>query len=392
MRGRRTRWGIVVAVLALVAPAVAGAAEPPVISPHRANAVSGFAENSLAAFEAAARNGETDIEGDVFLTKDGAFVMSHDSPLRGPRCSGPYLDRSLRTLTAAQATAMVCGGQPVARLGDVLAAVKPYPSATVRIELKNEVADTAALRISDAVSLARLFTATGMTARSLIQDFDWAITTRPIHAASPTQRVSALTGSVSVAQVASARSIGAADFSYAHTLATGFWNQLIASQGLTSTVWTVDEPQRARLLRAEGVGTIITNVPETLRTTLADPGSQCTLSRFATTGTSRTASLVGGASTYRTAPPRSPDGRIVDQGRLRVRAWTTSGAASLRIAPRGTAPGSAWEQVVPVGTTARTTIVQVAGGDSGSVSIRNASTAAVRLEVATVGGTVYTCP
>ena len=294
MRARGTRWVVLLAVAILSVPALplaegppmlsphrlALAEGPPVISPHRALGMAGFAENSLAAFTAAAKAGETDIEGDVFVTKDLTFVMSHDSPLRAPRCSGPYLDRSLHTLTAAQVGAMTCGGQPVARLDAVLAAVRPYSAATVRIEVKNEPADSGAQRTADAVRLARLFASTGWTARSIIQDSDWASTTGPMRAASPTQRVSALSSSIAVAQVASARSLGVTDFSYGHAVATGFWNQLIAANGLTSTVWTVDDPQRARVLRAEGVGTIITNVPETLRAVLADPGSQCTLGQL----------------------------------------------------------------------------------------------------------------
>ena len=72
----RTPLVALVAVFTLLAPAVAFAEVPPVLSPHRALGVSGFAENSLAAFSAAAQAGETDIEGDVFVTKDLAFVLS----------------------------------------------------------------------------------------------------------------------------------------------------------------------------------------------------------------------------------------------------------------------------------------------------------------------------
>ena len=389
----RTPLVALVAVFTLLAPAVAFAEVPPVLSPHRALGVSGFAENSLAAFSAAAQAGETDIEGDVFVTKDLAFVLTHDSPLRAPRCRGPYLDRSVRTLTVAQVATMTCGGEPVARLDAVLAAVRPYPAANVRIEVKNETTDTSAQRTADAVRLARLFASTGWTARSLIQDFDWASTTAPVRAASPTQRVSALSGGITVAQVASARSLGVTDFSYAHGVATGFWNQLIAAHGLTSTVWTLDEPLRARVVRAEGVGTIITNVPDTLRATLDDPGSQCTLGRFTRSRvTTRGTGLAAGASLDRTVAALSPDGRVVEKDRLRVRAWTTSGTASLRISPKGTATGSQWEQAVAVGPSAVSVTLEVPGGDARAVHIRNASTRAVRVELASVGGTAWDCP
>jgi len=390
--GRVRGLAALVAVFALSVPAIATADGPVVISAHRGLGDPGVAENSLDAFTSAAQAGETDIEGDAFVTKDSVLVMSHDSPLRAPRCSGAYLDRSLRTLTAAQVTTMTCGGAPVPRLDAVLAAVRPYLTAHPRIEIKHETGDTSAQRSADAVLLARQLSSAGMTSRSLLQDFDWANTTRSVRAASPGQRVSALTNSITVAQVASAHALGVTDFSYVSGLSTGFWNAQVAASGLTSTVWTVDTPPQARVLRAEGVGTIISDVPETLRTALADPASQCTLERYSTPFTTRGTTLAAGATSYRTVPARSPDGRVVETGRWRVRAWTTSGTATLQIAPRGTPTGSQWEQRLTVSPTSAPVVLEVAGGDAGGVRITNASTRAVGLEVALVGGAAYGCP
>ncbi|MFL6166697.1 MAG: glycerophosphodiester phosphodiesterase [Ornithinibacter sp.] len=390
---RRTPWVALLAGVTLALPAVAFAAGPPVVSAHRALGISRLAENSLAAFTAAARAGETDIEGDARAIKDGTFVMSHDATLRAPRCTGPYLGLSLRTLTAAQVTKMRCSGQPVARLVDVIAAVRPYPAATLRVEVKHYGPDTSSVRSADAVRLATTLGRAGMTARSVLQDFEWATTTKAIHAAVPTQRVSALTSTISVAKVASARSLGAADFSYAHALSTGFWNQLVSAQGLTSTVWAVDEPLRARVLRAEGVGTLISNVPETLRATLDAPGSQCTLSRWSSSSeTSRGGDLAAGASTYRYVAALSPDGRTVETVLLRVRATTTSGTASLRVSPKGTAAGSRWEQSVVVGPSGVAVTLEVPGGDAGAVQVRNASSQVVHVSVGSAGGTAWNCP
>ena len=66
---------------------------------------------------------------------------------------------------------------------------------------------------------------------------------------------------------------------------------------------------------------------------------------------------------------------------MRVRAWTTSGTASLRIAPKGTADGSQWEQTHGRGTTA-VAVHRHRGpgsGTPGAMRIRNASTRAVPL-------------
>jgi glycerophosphoryl diester phosphodiesterase len=390
---RRTPWVVLLAAAVLGVPAAAFAEAPPVISTHRAHGVSGLAENSLAAFSAAAKAGETDIEGDARAIKDGTFVMHHDPTLQTPRCTGPYLGVSLRTLTAAQVATMRCSGEPVARLADVIEAVRPYPAATLRVEVKHAGTDSSTVRISDAVRLATTLNRAAMTARSIVQDFDWATTTTPVHAAVPTQRVSALSSSISVAEVASARSVGASDFSYRHDLGTGFWNELIAAQGLASTAWTVNEPLRARVLRAQGVGTLISDVPDTLRATLGDPGSQCTLERWSfSREVARGGDLAGGASTYRYVAALSPDGRAVDKVRLRVQASTASGTASLRVSPKGTAAGSRWEQSVAVGPSGVAVTLEVPGGDAGGVQVRNASSQVVRVSVGSVGGTAWTCP
>jgi glycerophosphoryl diester phosphodiesterase len=157
-----------VAVVALVGASLAGADTAPVVSAHRA-AVSGFAENSLAGFTAAAEAGETDIEGDVYTTKDGVLVLSHDSPLRAGKCAGPYLDVPLRELEAAQLEEMTCAGEPVARLSDAIEALRPHPGVTLRIEIKNTEQDTSEQRTADAVLLARQLADAGMTEHSILR-------------------------------------------------------------------------------------------------------------------------------------------------------------------------------------------------------------------------------
>ena len=393
--------GIVLAVVVPAAPAVASADTTPLSSSHRAVSTavsahraldgSGGAENSLASFQRAARSGETDIEGDVRATKDGSFVMSHDASLRTPRCAGPYLDVPLRALTLAQVGKMTCSGEPVARLADVIDVVRPYPAAILRVEVKHAGTDTSTMRTSDAVRLAKTLAGAGMTARSIVQDFDWATTTRAVRTASPTQRVSALAGTLTVATVASARSLGAYDLSYAQGASTGFWNRLIAANGLRSTVWTVDDPTRARVLRAEGVRTVISNVPSTVRAALGAPASECRLTTYPAATPTRGVTLAPGARTSATLPQRSPDGRVVETALVRVTASTSSGAAALRVAPQGTPLTTTWEQTITVDSTSRSTVIEVALGDRGAIRIRNTSTRAVSLAMRLVGGRAYTC-
>ena len=393
VRRRAASVGALFVALAAVGAAIAQADTTPVVSAHRAG-VSGFAENSLAGFLAAAADGETDIEGDVFATRDGVLVLSHDSPLRAPACDGPHLDVPLRQLDAAEVVEMTCRGEPVARLADVIEALRPYPAVTLRIEIKNTGEDSSGQRTADAVLLARQLADTGMTARSILQDFDWATTTAAIRAASPGQRVSALATSISTTKVDAARSAGAHDFSYPVERSTAFWNRYVAVKGLRSTVWTVNDTVRARAVRAGGVGTVISDVPATLREAFAAPGSGCSLTRYYRTTPLRVwvTPLATGARLYLKAPTAAPDGRIVESTLVRISARTSSGTGSLRIGPQGTPYSTTWETSVGLTSSWRSTVVEVSLGNAASLRIRNTSAKSASVTATAVGGRVYTCP
>ena len=70
-------------------------------------------ENTLAAFEAALELGVSTLEGDLLLTKDGVPVVGHDPVLEPEKCriAKPV---SVRELTAAQVTRIVCDRRPLA--------------------------------------------------------------------------------------------------------------------------------------------------------------------------------------------------------------------------------------------------------------------------------------
>ena len=381
-------------LFALTGASLAAAETAPVISAHRA-AVSGFGENSLAGFRAAAAEGVTDVEGDVYATKDGVLVFSHDSPLLASKCEGPYLGVVLRELDAAQLEEMRCNGEPVALLAAVIEALQPYPGVTLRIESKSNRQDSSGQRTADAVLLARQLAGAGMTDRSILQDFDWALTTRAVRVASPTQRVSALSTSISTTQIKAARSAGVYDFSYAAGLSTAFWNRYVAAHGLRSTVWTVNDPVRARAVRAEGIGTVITDVPDTVRDAYAATGSGCSLTRYtrATALRSWATPLAVKGRLYLRLPPAAPDGRIVETTLVKVSARTTTGTGtgSLRIGPKGTPYSTPWEKPMAVTSTWTSSVVEVAAGDSGNLRIRNTSSRGVSVKASAVGGKVYTC-
>lgn len=390
MVGRGVRAGILLVVGALLGPTAAAGTEP-VVSAHRAR-VSGLSENSLAGFAAAVAAGETDVEGDTHVTRDGVLVVSHDSPLRAPRCSGPHLDVPLRQLAASQVDDMTCGGEPVARLTDVLEVLRPHPGVTLRIEIKHGQQDPSTVRRDDAVRLARVVAAGGMTPRTILQDFSWAVTTGDVRTASPGQRVSALATTITVAGVDAAAAAGAYDFSYGATLSSSFWNRYIAATGLRSAVWTVNDPTLARALRAKGVGTIISDVPSTLRAALAAPDSGCVLSgSVRSRAPASQVTVAAGGRLHLVAARRAPDGRVVESVPVRITARTATGTAELQVAPQGTPTTPTWERGVGVTSTARSTVVVTPLGDHGGVRIRNTASRAVTLTATVVGATVHTC-
>lgn len=86
------------------------AAEPSRILVHgHRGARARLPENTLPAFEYAIQQGVDALELDMAVTKDNVVVVSHDSALKPPVCSGGPADALIRTLTVAQVRGYDCG-------------------------------------------------------------------------------------------------------------------------------------------------------------------------------------------------------------------------------------------------------------------------------------------
>jgi glycerophosphoryl diester phosphodiesterase len=142
----------------LVALVLAPAAEAavPAVQAHRGGPVIGgvpaYPEETLPAFENAARNLHVVLELDAKLTKDGVPVVIHDPTLdRTTNCEGPVIDRTLAELAPCMtdilgapgndlATAPAPEPVPIATLAEVLAFART-DGIGVNLEIKNYPTD-----------------------------------------------------------------------------------------------------------------------------------------------------------------------------------------------------------------------------------------------------------
>ena len=236
---------------------------------HR-GASSDAPENTLAAFQLALEQGADGVELDARLCASGEVVVFHDERLErltGGR--GRVADTRWSDLERMEVRAGPAGGPPgrIPLLGEVLAALPR--SAFVNVELKSEdwngtrVAEAAGALLEagrhgdhvvlssfDPRCLLRLALAHPRLPRGLLLDPD-----KP----QLLQRYVALPLLGRDAVHPEAGHLVEEDVRRWH------------ASGRQVAVWTVDDPEVARRLRAWGVDTCITNRPGALRAALAEP-------------------------------------------------------------------------------------------------------------------------
>jgi glycerophosphoryl diester phosphodiesterase len=66
-------------------------------------------ENTMPAFEYAIAQGVDALELDMYVTKDGVVVVSHDPTLKPPICTGPKPETKIINLTLAEVRQWDCG-------------------------------------------------------------------------------------------------------------------------------------------------------------------------------------------------------------------------------------------------------------------------------------------
>lgn len=239
------------------------AAGTPAVAAHRGGALL-WPENSLAAFRGALALGVDLVELDVHQTRDGEVVVLHDPTLERTT-TGHGAVGALAWSELSGVTVKGTAGEPVPRLAEVLALLRPAPVGLL-LEIKTDVTGARYPGIEERV-LARLGEA-GLLERTTIMAFEWAILER-LRALAPAVRLTGLLsrrgaerlGGVTAA-VARLRALGAHDLGIERTLLTPEAVGAARAGGLTIGVWTVNEPAELRRALAAGVDYVTTDQPD----------------------------------------------------------------------------------------------------------------------------------
>ncbi len=234
---------------------------------HRGGRAEGYpAENTLAAFERAFREGADAVELDVRLCATGEVVVFHDPDLK--RATSGDDTREVRHVPQAELASLRLfgGAEGVPLLRDVLALVSDHGGG-VNVELKHDFVDGPALVRGVARELAP-FEAKPLV---LVSSFDPRLIVR-FKATRPSTPVALLTTSerkwsLPLALVATlaptSRWLHAVHLERTQVSASVI--ERLRSRGVRVGVWTVNDVQEARAMRAMGVSWLITDTPKLLR-------------------------------------------------------------------------------------------------------------------------------
>lgn len=230
-----------------------------VIYGHRG--ASGYApENTLEAFELAAKQGAFGVELDVHLSRDGELVVAHDETLeRVSNGEGRLCDYTLRELKEFRfnKTHPEYKNATLPTLAEVFALLGPY-GLHVNVELKNSLIDYPGLE-RKCVDLAAK---TGMTDRVLYSSFNHHSLLR-VKAIDPTLRCGLLYECSMVRPWDYAKKLGM-DALHPHFSELQIPDECESAHalGLEVNPWTVNEEQDLQMVLRAGADRVITNYPD----------------------------------------------------------------------------------------------------------------------------------
>lgn len=225
-------------------------------------------QNTLAAFEAAARAGADAIELDVQLTSDGQVVVIHDDTLDATTSgSGWVKDTTLadvRALDAGAWFAPAFAGQRVPVLAEVVELLGRHPSVGLLCELKGEWTPQEAELVTGPLRAA------GLADRTVVQSF-WPGTVEALRMADADLRRGLLLADVGddLLDVCAALGVRMANPHGLLLLAHPDLVDRLHGAGLEVAVWTLDESAHWAAAVEVGVDEIITDRPDRLAGWLA---------------------------------------------------------------------------------------------------------------------------
>ncbi|MCC6552187.1 MAG: glycerophosphodiester phosphodiesterase [Polyangiaceae bacterium] len=237
--------------------------QPPLVIGHRgvgpASGPGAPPENTLAAFEEAARAGADAIELDVRPCASGELVVLHDPDLR--RATSGADEREAAALPYEELRRVDVGGERVPRLSEALALARGLGIA-MNVEVKRDVPD----RLEAARAAARLLRGWDPAHAVLVSSFDPAMLAA-IGALAPRGPRALLVHRTRwhEAAVRLAPALGVAGLHLQRTITQRARIEALRRRGLFVSVWTVNDPTEARDLAELGVDGIITDAPRVIR-------------------------------------------------------------------------------------------------------------------------------
>ncbi|QYC43849.1 Glycerophosphoryl diester phosphodiesterase [Nonomuraea coxensis DSM 45129] len=248
----------------------ASATTRPVDVAHRG--ASAYApENTVAAFQLAARLGADLFELDVQETKDHELVLMHDTTLSrttdvedvypglSPWRVGDLTLAQIRRLDAGSWAGPRYAGEPVPTLGDALDAMAGTGMGLLLEVKAPELYPGIERRIADELRRHPAWQAPGLL---VVQSFDWR-SMRTLHGHLPHVPIGLL-GTPPAAELP--RLATFADLvNPSYTTLTAAYVERVHALGMRTLAWTVDSPSAMRRMLDHGVDGIITNRPDVLR-------------------------------------------------------------------------------------------------------------------------------
>lgn len=215
-------------------------------------------ENTLPAFELAARQGADGIELDVHLTRDGQLAVIHDETLdRTTNGTGWVKDYTLAELQALCADNHMPGfaGARIPTLAEVLDFVRGTP-LLVNIELKTSILWYAGIEQKTVAFVQEM----GLADRVIYSSFNH-YSIAQVRRLDPAARTAYLFSDIicEVERYAAAHGVGGLHPGLYNVRMPGLLDTYLAS-GLDVRVWTVNEADDLRALMARGAD-VITNDP-----------------------------------------------------------------------------------------------------------------------------------
>lgn len=215
-------------------------------------------ENTLPAFQAAISLGAHGVEFDVQRSADGMLVVIHDETVdRTTNGTGPVAGLDWGQLARLDASnGQQAAGVAIPRLDDVLELLASS-GLEVNIELKNSIQAYPGLEPQVLAAVA----ASGLDNEQVIYSSFNHRSLRLLHTLAPQARIGVLYAQQLVDPVGYARGFGASALHpMAQVVLPGDVDDAHGA-GLAINVWTVDDPELASRLAADGVDALITNEP-----------------------------------------------------------------------------------------------------------------------------------